>query len=125
MALVLLDRVIHLVFLAIDVLGPIFAVDPTIYPARIILGFNEKDTIFGHHHMVDLRGMAIGMANQQIINDKVFVSRQPRQNPGNTFLTHFTFGWKKPNQGDQNDNKDDDEDNLKTHGRILYSKKQD
>ncbi len=78
MALVLLDRIIQLIFLAIDVLGPIFAVGPTIYPARIILGLNNKDAIFRHHHMVNLGSVPIGMVDKQIIHNLVFVAWQPR-----------------------------------------------
>ena len=46
MALVLFDGIIQLVFVAIDVLSPIFTVSTTVYPTLVVLGFNDEDAIF-------------------------------------------------------------------------------
>ena len=46
MTLILFYGVVQLVFVAIDVLCPIFIIGATVYPTLIVLGFNDEDAIF-------------------------------------------------------------------------------
>ena len=55
MALVLKDWVVDLVFVAVDVLCPVFGVLASIYPAFVVLGLYDEDAIYGYYQVIYLR----------------------------------------------------------------------
>lgn len=57
--LVLMNRIAELVFVAVDVLCPVFAVFAAVNPALIELGLDDEDSIDGYNNMVYLRAVAV------------------------------------------------------------------
>ena len=70
MTLILTKRVSQFVFVAVDVLGPILTVFPTVNPAPIVLGLDYKHTIYRYDHMINLCTVS-SLLYQQVVDDLV------------------------------------------------------
>lgn len=66
MSLVLMNRIVELVFVAVDVLCPAFAVFAAVNPALIELGLDDEDSIDGYYDMVYLHTVAVA-CEQKVI----------------------------------------------------------
>ncbi len=72
MTLILPKWISKLVFIPIYILRPELTILPSIYPAFVILGLDNKDTIDGDYYMIDLGTITI-LLYQEIIYDFVLV----------------------------------------------------
>lgn len=59
MSLILVDGVTELVFVAVDVLCPVFAVLVSVNPSLIEFGLDDEDAIDGYYDMVYLCAVAV------------------------------------------------------------------
>lgn len=59
MSLILVDGVTESVFVAVDVLCPVFAVLASVNPSLIELGLDDEDAIDGYYDMVYLCAVAV------------------------------------------------------------------
>lgn len=66
MSLVLMNRISELVFVAVDVLCPVFAVFASVNPTLIELGLDDEYSIDGYYDMVYLRAVAVA-CEQKVI----------------------------------------------------------
>ena len=72
MSLVLKNWIPQLVFMTENVLSPIFTIVATLYPTLIVFGFDYKNAVFGHYHVVDLRSMSV-TADKKVVDDLILV----------------------------------------------------
>ena len=72
MAVILMNRVTQLVFLAVYILSPVVTRFRTIYPSLICLGLNNEYTINRYNYMVNLRCESV-VVNQKVIDDFVAI----------------------------------------------------
>lgn len=94
MSLVLMNRIAELVFVAIDVLCPVFAVFASVNPTLIELGLDDEDTVDGYYDMVYLRAVAVA-CEQKVIYYFVSVHWKLFQNGCHSHLPNFAFGWQE------------------------------
>lgn len=94
MSLVLMNRIAELVFVAVDVLCPVFAVFASVNPALIELGFDDEDSLDEYYDMVYLRAVAVA-CEQKVIYYFVSVHWKLFQNRCHPHFPNFAFGWQK------------------------------
>ena len=75
MAGILQDRIIESVFVAVDVLRPVFGVLTAVNPAVVVLGLDDEDAINRHDQVIYLR-TAFGCWYRHIVQHPVLVLRQ-------------------------------------------------
>lgn len=96
MSLVLMNRISELVFVAVDVLCPVFAVFASVNPTLIELGLDDEYSIDGYYDMVYLRAVAVAVAcEQKVIYYFVSVHWKLFQNGCHSHLPNFAFGWQE------------------------------
>lgn len=91
----LLDWIIELIFVAVDVLCPVFGRLAAVNPAVVVLGFEDLDAIYGHHKVVNLRAPP-GHWNSNVVQYTVLVFRQTIQLPSNHLLSHLPLRGNQP-----------------------------
>lgn len=94
MSQILMNRITELVFVAVDVLCPVFAVFASVNPALIEFGLNYEDSIDGYYDMVYLRAVTVA-CEQKVVYDFVAVFREFFQDGGHPLFPDFAFGWQK------------------------------
>ena len=90
MSLILVDGVAELVFVAVDVLRPVFAVLASVYPSLIEFGLDDEDAIDGYYDVVYLCAVAV-VCEQKVIYDFVTVAWQFFQDGGHSLFPDFAF----------------------------------
>ena len=95
MAGILQDRVVELVFVAVDVLCPVLGVLSAVNPAVVVFGLDDEDAIYRYDQMVYL-GTAFGCRNRHIVQHPILVFRQVIQFTRNYFLSDLTLRWNQP-----------------------------
>lgn len=66
MSLVLMNRIAELVFVAVDVLCPVFVVLASVNPSLIEFGLDDEDSVDGYYDMVYLRTVAVACEQKGI-----------------------------------------------------------
>ena len=94
MSLVLMNRISELVFVAVDVLCPVFAVFASVNPTLIELGLDDEYSIDGYYDMVYLRAVAVA-CEQKVIYYFVSVHWKLFWNGCHQHFPNFAFGWQK------------------------------
>lgn len=98
MSLILVDGVTEPVFVAVDVLCPVFAVLASVNPALIEFGFDDEDTVDGYYDMVYLRTVAVACEQKVIYylgTIYLFTLNKKTQSFGCVFFRCFQLFMKK------------------------------
>lgn len=92
---ILQDRVVELIFVAVDVLRPVFGVLTAVNPAVVVLGLDDENAINRHDQVVYLR-TAFGCRYRHIVQHSVLVFRQVVQFPRNYFFSDLPLRRNQP-----------------------------
>ena len=95
MASVLQNGIVELVFVAVDVLRPVFGMLAAVNPTVVVLGLDDKDAVNGHHKVVNL-GTTLRRWNGNVVEHPVLVLRQVVQLPGHHLLSHLSLRRNQP-----------------------------
>ena len=119
---ILQDRVVELVFVAVDVLRPVLGVLTAVNPAVVVLGLDDEDAIYRHDQVVYL-GTAFGCRYRHIVQYPVLVFRQVVQFPRNYFLSDLSLRRNQPSEQEEkpDDYNDSDYEGGSLHGNSLQN----
>ena len=93
---ILKNGIAERVFVAVDVLGPVFAVLATIYPAFVEFSLDDEYAVLRDYQMVYLSGASRRGTQQNVVDDTILFFRQSGKDVRYTALAYLAFRSAEP-----------------------------